>query len=323
MISGAIWMRLIQKTSKSEMDLNAVRVLLAVVDAGSFSAAARKLAVPANRLSRRIQQLEADLGVRLLQRTTRRLGLTTTGQAMVDGAGPAMAQLERLWQEASTQANEPRGHLRVAAPSNVFSLLPAERIADFLARYPAISLEMLSSDDHADLIGSGVDLALRAGSVHGEDLIARQIAIVRLVIVASPACLVEHGTPQTLSELSDYPCLGSRGKDGRARWALTGPEGECSVEVRARLIVNGMSAVVTAAKAGLGAALVPHRLAREALANGALVHVMTDYFLEGGVFIVYPSRRHPTAAMRAFRDFIIEESSLAAAAEPDFIRPAP
>jgi DNA-binding transcriptional LysR family regulator len=217
-----------------------------------------------------------------------------------------MAQLERLWRDASSQAEEPKGHLRVAAPSDLFSLIRVELIADFLRDHPAISLELVLSDDQADLIGSGIDIALRAGTVVDEDLVARQLGTSRLIVVAGPQCLAEHGVPQTPAALSKFPCLASRGKNGRTTWPLLGPNGKAPVEVHTRLTVNGMGALIIAAKGGLGAALVPEELAHDGLASGELVHVMKRYhFDSAGVFAVYPNRKHPTAALRAFLDFIV------------------
>lgn len=308
MIIQSIRTTLIQKLKQSNIDLNALQALTTVVEAGGFSAAARLLGVPPNRLSRQIQGLEQGLGVRLLHRTTRRLSLTTIGRTLVDRAEPALHELESLWRLTGSQANVPSGHLRIAAPVDLMTVLSAQRLAKFLALYPLISLEILLSDDPVDLFGSGIDIALRAGPIQDESLIARHLTPSRLVVVASPSCIASHGLPKDAEALSLYPCLALRCRQGRATWPLLGPLGNTLVQIRARLTVNGMGALVAAAKAGLGAALVPEQLAAEPIAKGTLSRLLPELHHDGGgIYAVYPSRRHPTAALSALINFMLAE----------------
>jgi len=294
---------------QSPIDLNTLKTLVDVVAAGSFAAAARDRNVPPNNLSRQVQRLEQDLGIRLLQRTTRRLGLTSSGRELVDAARVTLAQLEQQLHEVSSQAKEPRGHLRVAAPHDFFSLVHAARIAEFLERYPGISLEFVLSDEQVDLIESGIDLAVRSGEIRDESLVARPLGENRMIVVASPACIARHGLPQTPRDLDRYPCLTARGRNGHATWQLVGPGSTVSAEVRSRLTANGMSALIAAAQAGLGAALVPNALVGSSLADGTLVHLMTRYRGHStGAFAVYPSRLHPSAALKAFLAFLVEQA---------------
>ncbi len=297
---------------KSEPDLNAVKVLLDVVQAGGFSAAARRQGVPANRLSRQVQRMEEQLGVRLLQRSTRRLSLTSAGRMLVDASGTAMQRITQAWLEAGAQADEPAGHLRVAAPADFLSVLSVQPIAEFLERYPAVTLELLLSDDEADLLSGGIDLAFRGGPILDESLIARRIAHSAQVIVAAPQWVQRHGDPTQPQAFASLPCLAVRRRNGIgnrgcvAQWRLKGPEGDVSIEVQARLAVNSMGALLMGARAGLGAALVPAALAAEDLAAGSLQRLLPDHAFEtGGFFAVYPSRRHHPAAMLAFIDFVI------------------
>lgn len=298
--------------NESPIDLNALQVLVAVVQAGGFSAAARRLGVPPNRLSRQVQRLEEVLGVRLLQRTTRRLSLTTVGRTLVDRAEPALQDLESLWRLAGTRAQVPSGHLRVAAPADFMAVVSAQRLARFLERYPLVSLEFVLSDDPVDLYSSGMDAALRAGPIHDESLVARRLTPSKLLLVASPACIATHGAVHDVQDVGRYPCVALRGKEGRATWTLVGPEDAATVAIRARLTVNGMGALVAAALAGLGAALVPEQLVAEHLMQGTLVRLLPEYCLDGGgIYAVYPSRRHPPAALRAFIDFVVSEAEQA------------
>lgn len=295
---------------QSTIDLNTLKTLIDVVAAGSFAAAARDQNVPPNKLSRQVQRLERDLGIRLLQRTTRRLGLTAAGRELVDGAKETLAQLEQRLHEVSSRAKEPRGHLRVAAPSDFFSLASASRIAEFLGRHPGISLEFVLSDEHVDLIDSGIDLAVRAGVIRDESLVARPLAESRLIVVASPTCIAQYGSPQSPQALGTYPCLASRGRHGRAVWRLKGPRGAVAVEVQARLTANGMGALIAAAKAGLGAALVPRALVLPSLSDDTLVQIMERYHGDSpGVFAVYSTRLQPSAALKALVAFLIDEAT--------------
>lgn len=297
---------------QSIIDLNALKTLVDVVAAGSFAAAARERQVLPNNLSRQVQRLEQELGIRLLQRSTRRLGLTSSGRVLVDGARDTLAQLEDKLQEVSSQGKEPRGHLRVAVPLDFFSLDNGERMARFLGQHPDISLEFLLSDEQVNLIDSGIDLAVRAGVIRDEALVARPLLETRLIVVASPDCVSRHGSPQTPAELAAYPCLASRGRNGRALWQLTRHGRAVEVEVQARLTANGMGALIASAKVGLGAALVPRALVMPSLSNGTLVQIMDRYHGHSpGIFAVYPSRLHQTAAFKAFLAFLVKEATKA------------
>lgn len=298
--------------NESEIDLNGIRVLLAVVHAGGFSAAARRLGVPANRLSRQIQRLEDTLGVRLLQRTTRKLSLTTLGRTLVERVEPAMQELEAWWSEAGAQSESPRGHLRVSAPIDLLTVMPPEFLASFLNQYPDISLEVILSDEQVDLFATGIDAAFRAGPIRDENVIARRLIDSNLFVVASPSLIDVYGLPEEVDDLANFPCLALRSKDGWTTWALTSAAGSNMVNVHARLTVNGMGALVAAARAGLGVALVPDHLVADDLRAGRLVRLLPDYYCHtDGIYVVYSSRRHPPAALRAFIDFILSHNVMA------------
>lgn len=297
---------------QSAVDLNALQVLALVVEAGGFSAAARRLGVPPNRLSRQVQTLEESLGVRVLQRTTRRLSLTSVGRTLVERAVPALQTLDAAWRDAGVQADVPSGHLRVAAPADFMAVLSADRLAHFLDQYPMITLEILLSDEPADLFASAIDLAFRAGPIRDEGLVARRLVLSPLVVVASPACVQAYGLPKDAKALSNYPCVALRGKQGHSMWPLTGPRGNVTVAVTARLTVNGMGALVAAAKTGLGAALVPQHLVAADLGKANLVRLLPNYSYDGGgIYAVYPSRQHPTAALRVLIEFVVQEAERA------------
>jgi len=292
---------------KSNIDLNAMSTLLAVTKAGGFAVAARQLGVPANQISRQIQRLEGNLGIRLLNRTTRRLSLTSAGKALIEGAEPALLQLDSLWRQAGAQAGEPGGHLRVAAPADFMTVLAPERLAQFIGQYPALSVEILLSDDIADLFSSSIDMAIRAGPIKDENLVARHLGASKLIVVASPQLIATHGVPDCIEQLASYPCLAARSRMGRALWSLTGPEGAVTIQIVARLTINGMGALIDATTAGLGAACVPEKMVLDRLDSGELVQLFPEYYRDGGgIYVVYPSHRHPTAGMRVFVDFLLQ-----------------
>jgi DNA-binding transcriptional LysR family regulator len=294
---------------KSTTDLNALSTLALVVNTGSFSAASRKLGVPANWVSRKIQALERSLGVRLLQRTTRSLSLTSAGLSIMEGIEPALAQIESVWRDASAQADEPRGHLRIAAPADLFSVLPSEKLAFFLDKFPKVSVEICLSDDVVDLVDRGFDMAFRVGPIKDSGLVARPLGTSRQILVASPAFLRRHGNPKNIKSVESLPCLSLRSKAGISTWKLSGPRGATTVQVNSRLTVNGMGALVAAAQAGLGIALVPERLAKSLIQNKGLLQVLPKYGDKGsGIYAVYPSRKNQPAALRVFLEFVFSES---------------
>jgi DNA-binding transcriptional LysR family regulator len=294
---------------QSEVDLNALSTLALVVNSGSFSAAARRLEVPSNRVSRKVQALEKSLGVRLLQRTTRSLNLTSAGHAIMDGISPALNQIEAVWREASAQAEDPRGHLRIAAPADLFSVFSSERLAGFLDKYPKVSVEICLSDDVIDLVDRGFDMAFRVGPIRDGGLVARSLGSSGQIIVASPQFLRKYGAPKDIQALEGLPCLSLRSKAGNASWRLSGPSGQLTLQVRSRLTVNGMGALISAAQAGLGIALVPERLAKPLILNKSLIRILPKFGDKGsGIYAVYPSRKNLPAALRVFLDFVFLES---------------
>jgi DNA-binding transcriptional LysR family regulator len=294
---------------QSDVDLNALSTLALVVNSGSFSAAARRLGVPANRVSRKVQALEKMLGVRLLQRTTRSLSMTSAGQAIMEEVEPALAKIESIWRDASAQSDEPRGHLRIAAPADLLSVFSSEKLAEFLDKFPKVSVEICLSDDVVDLVDRGFDMAFRVGPIKDGGLVARQLASSRQILVASPSFLRRYGSPKNINAVCDLPCLSLRSKAGTALWKLNGPRGLITLQVSSRLTVNGMGALVSAAQAGLGIAMVPERLAKPLIANKALIRVLPKFCDRGsGIYAVYPSRKNQPAALRVFLDFVFAES---------------
>jgi DNA-binding transcriptional LysR family regulator len=294
------------------LDLNDVAMFVQVVRSGSFAEASRRLGVPPNTVSRRIQQLEAELGTRLMQRSTRKLALTSAGQAFHERCASAVDGLVDAGQELMTGSDEPSGLVRVATTADFFDFFPMEWVAEFLAAHPRVRLDFVLSDARSDLIAERIDIALRGGPLEDSGFIARQISGARSDgLVASPAYIATRGTPTTLQDLADHDCMGFAHSGGRTLWRLSGPDGaEEEVQVSGRFSGNTAQAVRKATLAGLGIALLPPTMIRRDLREGLLVPVLPQYRRDAyGLNLLYPSRRHLPLAVSAFIDLVMEKLS--------------
>ena len=293
------------------IDLNDLAMFVQVVRAGSFSEAARRLHMPANTLSRRIDQFEGQLGTRLLHRSTRKLAPSTEGQALFERYAPALDQLleiERL--HADTQA--PSGSVRVTAMLGLFEFFRMEWLGEFYIRYPNISIDFLLDDTPTDMIAERIDLALRMGIETSSGFKVRRLAPNALIIAASPAYLKRRPAPRTLRELAEHDCLTISNRQGRSTWRLQGPRGSQEVAINSRFAVNDMRVLAQACRAGLGVALLPQLLAEPLIAKGQLIHVLPTYrraSTELGLQLVYTSRPPVPPAVAVFGDFLFEKLS--------------
>lgn len=285
------------------LDLNDVAMFVQVVRCGSFAEAARRLGLPPNTVSRRIQQLEARLGTRLMQRSTRRLTLTSAGQAFHERCAGPVDGLLGAGQELMASGQEPSGLVRVAATADFFDFFPMEWVAEFLAAHPRVRLDFVLSDVQADLITEQIDVAFRGGSLSDSGYVGRQIfGAASGGMVASPGYIAARGAPATLQDLARHDCVTAAHPGGRATWRLAGPGGvEEDVPVAGRFTGNTAQARRKATEAGLGIALLPSALVRAGLQSGVLVPVLPQYRRMGqGLNVLFPSRRHRPAAVTAF-----------------------
>jgi DNA-binding transcriptional LysR family regulator len=260
-------------------------------------------------VSRRIQQLEAHLGTRLLQRSTRKLTLTSAGQDFHERCAGAVDGLLEAGQALVTGSNEPSGLVRVAAPADFFDFFQMAWVSEFLAAHPRVRLDFVLSDAKADLIAEQIDVAFRGGSLRDSGFVGRQILDPRSVgMVASPAYIAAHGSPRTLQDLVNHDCVISAQPAGHATWRLVGPTGEEEVQVAGRFSGNTAQALRRAAVAGLGIALLPPVMAWLDVQAGALVPVLPQYQPKGyGLNVLYPSRRQLPLAVSAFIDLVIQK----------------
>lgn len=288
------------------VDLNEMVVFTKVVEARTFSGAARQLGLPKSTVSRKITQLEERLGVRLLQRTTRSVTLTELGAAYYERCSRIVAEAEEAELAISQCQENPRGVLRVSAPAEMGSAI-GQWVAEYLIRYPDVRIELDLSSRYVDLVEEGYDLAIRAGTLTDSSLVARRLGRSHLVVCAAPGYLQENGTPQSPQDLKGHPCLlfGQQGR--RQTLQFSGAANNVSVSISGRLVVNNMEVVRAAALEGVGVAVLPNTLCRDAVAEGRLIPLLDGWHMaEGGVYAVYPSPRHLTPKVRSFIDFVGE-----------------
>ena len=296
-------------------DLNDLRFFVEVVEHGGFSAAGRALGVPKSRLSNRVAKLEERLGVRLLQRTTRRFVVTDVGERFLAHCKAMIEQAEAARDVVEELRSEPCGWIRLSCPISLAPTVMAELVPEFLARYPKMQVRLLVSDRRVDLIGEAFDIAIRVRNVIDTDatLVLRTIGQSRVILVASPGFLEHHGTPRSPQELASLPLLSMRELDGLQAIDLFGPAGEREqVRMQPRLVCGSFPVLVNAAVRGIGVALVPDMTAAAAIARGELIEILPDWSMPEGIFhFVYPTRRGLLPGVRAMVDFLAERLRVA------------
>jgi DNA-binding transcriptional LysR family regulator len=305
-------------------DLNDLSFFAAVVANGGFSAASRALAVPKSRISRRVAALEGRLGVRLLERSTRRFNVTEVGQDIYRHARAALAEAEAIEEVAARLKAEPQGLVRVSCPQGADRLLTT-CLPAFLMRHPKLRVQVIVSNRRVDLIEEGIDVAVRVREKldTDADLQVKIIGRANSMLVASPAFLDAHGRPAEPSEIASYPTLSQTERPGLDRWTLVDDAGAAAVVVHEpRLSASESSILREAAIAGAGVAFLAEYSCREPLAEGRLERVLPAWAgREGILHLVFTSRRGLLPGVRAAIDFlaqILDPRSLAwqEAAEP-------
>lgn len=284
-----------------------IEAFVHVVDAGSFTEAARRLGVPKSSASRAVAKLEHELGVLLLQRTTRSVVVTPEGELYLGRARLALSVLADARAELADCDTEPRGVVRFTAPADGAGGMLAGALASFASLYPGIHVECLFTQRRVDLVAEGVDLALRAGVVDDASLAGRRLGSSERGLYAAPAYLERHGSPRRLADLAGHACLLFRGARGRARWQLVGPRGPESVEVHGPLNLDELGIVQQLALRGVGVALLPHMSVREDVRRGRLVRLLPRLRApSGAVYLVHPQSSHLPRRVRLLRDHLYE-----------------
>jgi DNA-binding transcriptional LysR family regulator len=288
-------------------DLNAAWVLVRVVQEGSFRSAARALGMPKTTVSRKVSELEAQLGVQLLQRTTRTLALTDAGAAFLEEAEAAIARLDAAQAAVTELQREPRGKLRVTTTVPLGETFLAPIVADFLAAYPGLEVMVHLTDRQVDLVAERFDVAIRTGALADSSLVAKLIGSSAYRVVASPAYLARHGTPRRPSDLSAHSCLrfAKSGTAVRTTWPFGKGKRATEVPVSGRLVSDDFVVLRRAAERGLGVARLPLVVVHEALRAGTLVHLLEAHASPPTpVHILHVGGRHVPPRVRAFIDFV-------------------
>jgi len=287
-----------------------MEIFLAVVDQGSFVAAADALRLSKAAVSRHVAALEERLGVRLLQRTTRRLSLTEEGRLFAQRAREILASLEEAESEVASQVLEPLGALRVNAPVSFGIRHLAPLWGEFLQQCPRIELDINLDDRLVDLLEDGYDLAVRIGRLESSSLVSRRLASTQLQVCASPEYLARHGTPSHPRELAEHRVIAYNHLASRDDWPFSGPQGELRVQTRAALRSNNGDTCLALGRAGAGILLQPDFMLYEDLRSGALVELMPEYrSLELGIYAVYPSRKQLPLKVRRLVEFLLQALS--------------
>ncbi len=287
--------------------LQSMRVFAKAVELGSFSAAGEALRMSSQLVGKHVQSLEQYLSVRLIQRTTRRHHLTEAGLAFYERVKIILAEVEAAEGMAAIRAGTPRGRLRVNAPVSFGVHALSKRLPEYMAAYPEVSVDLSLSNRYVDFIDEGIDVAFRVGELSDSGLIARALSPYRLRLCASPAYLASHPPITHPNDLVAHECLGFSYTELRTRWTFGAPEGDMTVPVAGRLMVDSGEALLVLARAGMGLLLQPCELVRDDITAGSLIELLPDYPIPTRPFhLLYAPDRRMTPKLRSFVDFALE-----------------
>ena len=282
-----------------------MRTFAAVVDAGSFVQAADALDISKAAVSRHVADLEQRLGVRLLQRTTRKLSLTEEGRAFYGRCKNLLGELEDAEAEITSKSVQASGLVKINVPVSFGILHLAPLWPAFMAKHPKVSLDVTTSDRMVDLVEEGYDMAVRIARLPSSSLVSRKLASTRLILCASPTYLKKHAKPQHPADLADHAVLSYTLLVMGEQWEFDGPEGSVTVAVNPVLRTNSGDTCRAAALAHQGVILQPSFIVGEDLRKGTLVELMPHYrSLEFGIYAIYPSRRHVAPKVRTLIDYL-------------------
>ena len=293
-------------------DLNDLLYFAKVVEHGGFIAASRMLGIPKSRLSRRVAELEERLGVRLLQRTTRRLALTEVGSSYYQHCQAMLAEAEAAEEAIARISAEPRGLVRVSCPELLAKTLLAPSLPRFMQRYPQVRIALEATNRRVDLIEDNIDVALRVRNSidNSANLVVRQLAVSQVILVASPDFMRQHPMPRTPADLAGLPALTMSRADGRGQWQLLDQAGHSySLQIdQPRLMTDDLLVLLEAAMAGLGVAALPVMVCDEAIHQGRLLRLLPEFDSPWGILhAAFTTRRGLSPAIRAFIDFLVAE----------------
>ena len=287
--------------------LESIKIFVQIVKSGSFARAAEKLQLSTTTISRLLQNLEQDLGVRLLHRSTRRLSLTSAGEHLIGRYEQILEDLESLEAQVNGGSSQVSGRLRIAVPHTFGRVVLQPMLRSYSVSHPLVSLDVLMSDQRSDLVLEGTDVAIRIALDLAPNLIAKRLTTIRIAICASPAYLARFGEPTTPADLQSHACLLYTGNAPPEDWHLDGPDGRVIQRVNGNIRANNGELLRTCALAGDGIILQPTFLVGEDIREGRLKRILRAYEPSPrGAYAVYTERRHLPATVRSFIDFMAE-----------------
>lgn len=288
------------------MQLDAIQAFVAVAQAGGFAAAGRRLRVPRSTLSRQIQRLEADLGVELMQRTTRVVRLTEAGRGYLQRCAQALSLIGAASDHARESGKHAKGLLRVTAPIDVAREVVAGMLPELRRRYPELELSFEITQQKLDIVAEGIDLALRGGpQLEDSSLVAQRLARQQFALYASPAYLLARGVPTSPAELANHDLIALSASRGIVPWRIEGPLGKVEIAPQAWLCSNELTLLRAATTAGLGIGLSEPITSARDVHDGRLTRVLPDHIVQGGgLYAVYAHRKRIPQKVRAFVDVL-------------------
>jgi len=296
------------------MDTDTLYLFADVMRQRSFSAVAKTRGVAASSVSRSISALEAQVGARLFQRTTRQVVPTEAGQLYFERITSVLEELEMAAQRVSDAEDRPQGTLRITAPVGYAESLLMPHIIEFNQLYPELSLELLLHDRYTDLVEERIDVAVRLGSLQDSSYIARQLSTMEFFIVASAQYLENNGEPQMPEQLSEHDCLIFPRGGHNSSWFFKRNQKIQEVSIKGRHLMTQSAATKQCTLAGMGISLLPDWLVKTEIEQGQLVKLFNDYQVtatdyKAAVWLLYPSRQYLPAKVRVFNDFLIAKFS--------------
>lgn len=286
--------------------LSSMTAFAKAVELGSFSAAGEALGMSSQLVGKQVQALEQQLGVRLLNRTTRRQHLTDIGATFYERVKIILAEVEAAEDLAAETRATPRGRLRISTPVSFGIHALSPRLPEYLRAYPEVSIDLAVANRYVDVIEEGFDAVFRVGELSDSSLIARPLAPYRLVLCAAPAYLSAHAPIRHPRDLAQHECLGFSHTELRANWTFDGPDGRVSVPVSGRLMSDSGESLCSVAVAAMGLLLQPRELVQDELDAGRLIEVLPEYQIPTRpMHIVYAPDRRITPKLRSFIDFAL------------------
>jgi LysR family transcriptional regulator for bpeEF and oprC len=289
--------------------LQAMEVFVRVVETGGITRAADSLHMPKATAATLIQKLEAVLGVKLLNRTTRRVSVTPDGAAYYDRCVSILAEVRETEELLGKQQSTPRGRVRVDVPTLMARSVFVPALPKFFERYPEIELALASNERRADLIEEGIDCAVWSGEIEESSLVARRVGFLYFATCAAPSYLAAHGQPRHPDDLAQHRCINHFSPRGgkTAEWVFSKDGTRVQTSLRGNIALEDENSYVAAAEAGLGIAQIPAFVLKDAMERGTLELVLGDWFPDPSpLYVVYPQNRHLSNTVRVFVDWVAE-----------------